>query len=199
MSLPAALLDDGVEPGPWEDADLAAALLAIDPQGLGGAIVRAGAGPVRDRWLELLHGRLAACAPRMRIPVNVSEDRLLGGLDLAATLASGALVAQSGLLAQADGGVAVLPMAERADPGVVAQICAALDRGLVATQREGLSLETPARFGLVALDEGRDDDERVAAGLADRLAFHLFLEGVGWRQVQDVAAMPGIAAATSWT
>ena len=195
MSLPIATLDDGVELGPWADADLAAALLAIDPQGLGGAIVRAGAGPVRDRWLELLHGRVSPHAPRVRIPVNVSEDRLLGGLDLSATLGAGVLVAQSGLLAEADGGVAVLPMAERADPGVAAQICAALDRGVVAAQREGLSLEAPARFGLVALDEGREDEERVASGLADRLAFHLFLEGVGWRQVEDAVSMPEVVAA----
>ena len=188
-------LEDDVDPGPWADADLAAALLAIDPQGLGGAIVRAGAGPVREHWLQLVQGRLSSAAPLVRIPVNVGEDRLLGGLDLSATLGSGSLVIQSGLLAQAHGGVALLPMAERADPGVTAHICAALDRGVIAAQREGLSLSAPARFGLIALDEGREDEDRVATGLADRLAFHIFLEQVGWRQVRDTVAMADVIAA----
>jgi magnesium chelatase subunit D len=195
MISPSTPLEGEVDLGPWAEADLAAALLAIDPQGLGGAIVRAGAGPVRDRWLQLLQTRLAAETPVVRIPVNVGEDRLLGGLDLSATLGAGSLVVQSGLLAAADGGVAVLPMAERADPGVVAQICAALDRGEVVAQREGLSFSAPARFGLVALDEGHQDEDRVATGLADRLAFHLFLDGIGWRQVQDTDAMPEQVAA----
>jgi hypothetical protein len=40
----------------WTDAAWAAALLAVDPGGLGGAWVRAGAGPVRERWTaQLLH------------------------------------------------------------------------------------------------------------------------------------------------
>jgi magnesium chelatase subunit D len=195
MSLLTVPLEDDADLGPWADADLAAALLAIDPQGLGGAIVRAGAGPVRDHWLQLLQGRLSASCPVVRIPVNVGEDRLLGGLDLSATLSAGALVVQSGLLAQADGGVALLPMAERTDPGVTAQICAALDRGEIAAQREGLSLSAQARFGLIALDEGREDEDRVSSGLADRLAFHVFLESVSWRQVRDTVAMSDVIAA----
>ena len=46
-----------------------------------------------------------------------ATDRLLGGLDLAATLRAGRPMPQRGLLAEADGGVLVLAMAERLAAG----------------------------------------------------------------------------------
>ena len=88
----------------WPDAALAAVLAAIDPAGLGGVVVRARPGPVRERWLELLRA-LSAGRPMARVPVNVGEDRLVGGLDLTATLQAGRPVVEHGLLASADGGV----------------------------------------------------------------------------------------------
>lgn len=106
------------------------------------------------------------------MPPHVGDDRLLGGLDLAATLAAGRPVAERGLLAAADGGVLVLPMAERHSAGTVARIAAALDLGWVAVERDGLAARAPARFAVVALDEGIED-ERPAAALIDRLAFHI--------------------------
>ncbi|MFN9737546.1 MAG: hypothetical protein ACK59R_03210 [Pseudomonadota bacterium] len=42
----------------WADASLAAALLAIDPRGLGGAWVDAGATPARAAWRALLRALL---------------------------------------------------------------------------------------------------------------------------------------------
>ena len=85
----------------WDDAAQAAALLAVDPAGAGGVVLRALPGPVRDRWLELLRDLLPPSSPWRRVPSHVSDDRLLGGLDLAATLESGRPVASRGILAEA--------------------------------------------------------------------------------------------------
>lgn len=163
----------------WDDALRALSLLTADPHGLGGLVLRAGAGPVRDRWLDLLRARFAG--PIRRLPPGVGDDRLIGGLDLPATLRSGRPVAQSGLLAEADGGVVVVPMAERLDPGIVARLAHALDTGLVVLERDGLAARLPARFGLVLLDEGIED-ETIAEALGDRLAFRLDLTGVSLRE-----------------
>lgn len=70
----------------WADARLAARLLAADPQGLGGAVLRASPGPVRERWLEILRAALPPGTPWRRLPPGIGDDGLLGGLDLAATL-----------------------------------------------------------------------------------------------------------------
>jgi magnesium chelatase subunit D len=162
----------------WADALTAAALLAVDPVGLGGALLRARAGPQRALWLAALRHSLPAGTPMRRVPLGIADDRLLGGLDLAATLLAGRPVAQRGVLAEADGGLLELAMAERLNPGTVARLAAAMDTGQVRMERDGLTLQQPARLGLVALDEGVDDDECASPVLADRLAFHLVLDGL---------------------
>ncbi|WP_228027279.1 magnesium chelatase subunit D, partial [Pseudaquabacterium pictum] len=162
----------------WADALTAAALLAVDPVGLGGALLRARAGPQRALWLAALRHSLPPGVPVRRVPLGIADDRLLGGLDLAATLQAGRPVAQRGVLAEAHGGLLELAMAERLSAGTVARLAAALDTGQVRMERDGLTLQQPARLGLVALDEGVDDDECASPALADRLAFHLVLDGL---------------------
>jgi magnesium chelatase subunit D len=85
-----------------------AALLAVDPVGLGGVALRAPACAERDVWLALLRDLLPRDTPLRRVPLNISDTALLGGLDLGATLQAGRPVALQGLLAQADGGVLLL-------------------------------------------------------------------------------------------
>jgi magnesium chelatase subunit D len=155
------------------DAVLAAALCAVDPVGLGGVALRAPASDLRDDWLALVKTLLPVGTPVLRVPHHASDAALLGGLDLAATLEAGRPVAQRGLLARADGGVLLLAMAERCSPNVAAHLSAGLDNQVVHLQREGLSSQASARFGLIALDEGQADDERLPATLLDRLAFWL--------------------------
>jgi magnesium chelatase subunit D len=181
--------------GPWAEAALAAALFAVDPVGTGGVALRARPGPVREQWLADLHALLPPGTPRRKIPLHVADGRLLGGLDLPATLKTGRPIAERGLLAEADGGVVELAMAERVAGAPVAYLCAALDRGEVLVEREGLALRSPARLGVIALDEGSEDDERVAGALLDRLAFHLDLSPIGLREVGDGPYSPEAVAA----
>jgi len=155
----------------WADAAWAATLFAVDPQGLGGIVLRAQAGPVRDRWLANLRDLLPPPTPWRRVPAHIADDRLLGGLDLAATLHAARPVAQRGLLSECDGGVLLVPMAERLDAATAARVAAALDRGEVGFQRQGIGQRWPARLGVVAFDEGLGDDPCVPTALADRLAF----------------------------
>lgn len=158
------------------DAPLIAALFAVDPVGLGGVALRAAACNARDDWLGLLRGMLPEHAPLRRIPLNISDTALLGGLDLGATLSAGRPVAQQGVLAQADGGVVLLAMAERLSVGVAARLSVVIDTQELALERDGLASRRPARFGVVALDEGASDDEQMPAALLDRLAFRLILD-----------------------
>jgi len=159
------------------DAATIAALFAVDPSGLGGVALRTPACAARDEWLALLRTLLPADSPMRRVPLNTGDTALLGGLDLGATLQAGRPVALQGLLAQADGGVLLLAMAERMTAGAAARFGSVLDSGQVLLQRDGLDRVLPARVGLVALDEGADADEQLPASLAERLAFHLRMDG----------------------
>jgi len=165
----------------WGDALWVQALLAVAPHGLGGVHLRAGAGPVRDRWLAGFRALLPAGEALRRLPGHIADDRLLGGLDLSATLASGRPVAQRGLLAESHGGVVLVPMAERLSAAHAGRLAAALDRGEVGFERDGLSARWPARFGVLACDEGGEDDPALAATLIDRLAFHVDLRPLSLR------------------
>ena len=156
-------------------ATLAAALFAVDPVGLGGVALRSGAGPARDHWLALLIALLPAGTPVRRVPLHINDDRLLGGLDLAATLQAGRPVAQLGLLAEADGGVVLLAMAERLSASTAASLAAVLDTHELVVERHGIGARSASRIGVVALDEGIADDEQMPARLRERLAFHLAL------------------------
>ena len=168
----------------WREAAFAAALFAVAPAMLGGVSLRCGAGPVRDRWLAILTGLLPEATPLRRMPHGIGDERLLGGLDLPATLRSGRPVAQRGLLAEVDGGVLLLPMAERIPAGTAARLAAALDRGEVQVARDGIAATLATRFGVVAFDEGLVDDDPLSPALAERLALRLDLSALGWRDVQ---------------
>ena len=154
---------------------LAAALFAVDPLGLGGVVLRAGSGPVRDGWLARLKALLPTDAPWRRVPLHINDDRLLGGLDLSATLQAGRPIAQRGLLAEADGGIVLLAMAERLSGSTAASLASVLDSRQVVVERHGVGVRSDSRLGVVALDEGLDADERTPARLRERLAFELTL------------------------
>lgn len=155
---------------------LAGAALAVDPNGLKGVVVRGRSGPIRDAWLDCYKGMINPHAPMRRMPVHVTSDRLIGGLDLAATLNAGRPVAERGLLAQADGGTILVGSAERLSLSTAAILSTALDRGEVLLERDGLTQSYSARFALVAFDEGANEDELPPGSITDRLAIHLSMD-----------------------
>ncbi|MGI4976649.1 MAG: magnesium chelatase subunit D [Janthinobacterium lividum] len=161
----------------WQEARTIVRLFAHAPAG---SVVhlRGRPGPARDRVLSLLRDALPPGAPWRRCPATIGDARLLGGLDLAATLAAGRSVAGRGLLAEADGGVVLLAGAERLGAGTAALLAAALDSGEVAVERDGFSQRHPARIGLVLFDEGDEDDATLPAVLADRVSFRLDLDAL---------------------
>jgi magnesium chelatase subunit D len=169
----------------WSDAVAASQLFAVDPYGTGGIVLRSRAGPVRNRWLAMLRSALPPSHPLKRLPLHIADSRLLGGLDLNATLLAGHPVAERGMLAEADGGVLVLAMTERLLSATTVHITAAMDARETIVERDGLSLRMPARFGVIALDEGLED-EVAPASLRDRLAFHLDLNEISLRDADEI-------------
>ena len=151
---------------------LVTALLAIDPRGLSGVLLDHPMHEHSRSFINLLQRMLPLGAPVRRLPIGVSADRLIGGVDLAATLSAGRLVSERGVLAAADGGVVVIPMAERASLSVRTTLAAVLDTSMVAVARDGITAQHDARVVAVMLDESVEDEE-VHPALIDRVAFRL--------------------------
>ena len=168
----------------WERAVLAAEAFALAPVGCG-IVVRGRPGPVRDAWLKRVAAALPREAPFRRVPASIADDRLIGGLDIPATLKAGRPVAEKGLIAETDGGVLVIAMAERLPAGIAARIASALDDGEITLERDGLSMTSTARVGYVALDEGADDEEAPPPILIERSAYFVDLDAVAIRDVDD--------------
>ncbi|WP_291295294.1 magnesium chelatase subunit D [Elioraea sp.] len=176
--------------GDWADALLAISLFAVDPIGLKGIIIRSAPGPVRDRLLANVRRLLPPSDSFRKLPPGVVDGRLLGGLDLAATLKTGRPVAERGLLAESHGGVILLPMAERISSGLAARLGAVLDRGEVVAERDGIAIREAASLGMVLLDEGATDEEHPPRALSERIGFSICLDGtpLGATTPSDVTA-----------
>jgi len=158
----------------WDDALWAAAALSVDPSGLRGVWVRAPHGPVRDRWLAELN----KLQPLLRrLPGHADSERLLGGLDLGATLNAGRAIYQPGLLLQTTPTVLLLPMAERLPDDTAAILAQVLDQGQVTLGSSGVTQDTC--IGLAALDEALDDEPPLAGALQERLGIWLDLRAMG--------------------
>jgi len=154
------------------DLAMAVCLFAIDPHGLKGILVKSRAGLNRDHFIAFMQDILPNSTPVRRVPVSIAEERLLGGIDLAATLRSGRPLSARGLLAETDGGILILPTAERLSPTIAAHLAATLDDGIVRLERDGISEQRISRFGIVVLDEGIDDESAPGA-LVERIAIHI--------------------------
>ena len=172
----------------WLRALQVAQLLVINPHGLGGAILRARSGPVRERWLAYLNtiAQLGGMRlPLRKMPLGISDENLIGGIDLDQTLRTGKAVLRQGLLAQCDQQLLLMPMAERVEVGAVAKVVSALDNGFISIERDGQSRRIDSHFGVVALDEGIEDDEQPNEKIRQRVAFLLNLDILGWRDLPE--------------
>ncbi len=181
------MLNGGGEAAPerslWEDAVMAASLFAVDPVGLGGIVVQSKYGPVRDQWVEFLRSILPDHVPFRKLPLYAADERLFGGLDLAATLAHGKPIAERGLLADMDGGYLIVPSCERMEPALASRLGIVMDAGAVHVEREAASVTHPARFGVIALDESEGNDEAPPFALLERLGLRIDLTELSYRDV----------------
>ena len=168
---------------PWADAEWAAALIALTGETIGGVHLRSPPGPVRDYWLERVK-QLSKQDPIRKIPANIPEGRLLGGIDLGATLKYGRPIAETGMLGECHGHIVIAAMAERLTRSTVHHLCTALDNGALSVARDGIEAETPARIALIANDEGTEDESAHAA-LIDRLGIALDMTTLGIHDVDD--------------
>jgi magnesium chelatase subunit D len=159
---------------PLHDAVLAARLFVLAPRTFGGMALRGGS-PARDALVAAL-GEVIALR---RLPGHVDDERLLGGIDLAASLSAGKPIRQRGLIEEAQGGALLAGMAERMDSSIAGRLVQALDDGKAA---------------LVLLDDATEPDEAPPVSLTERLAFACDLtHSREWRGVELDAAKGALA------
>jgi len=162
-------------------------LLAVEPR-LKGALIASGPGTAKSTLaraypLILPPGRGAnpqppaadhRRMPYVELPLGITEDRLLGSLDLELTLATGRRQLKPGLLNEAHGGVLYVDSFNLLDNSVINHLGCALSDGQVVLEREGLSGVYPADFLLVGTYDPSEGE--VPPSLSDRVGL-LVTEG----------------------
>lgn len=166
----------------WNDAITSLQLLQIDPHGFGGIWLKAPFGPVRERWLQALQN---SSVKTIKLPGSIDLERLLGGIDLSATLQTGRLHMQNGLLQQAHQGVVCISMAERFPNALVAPITQAMDtQSIPSLNVNSDAAPISTQFGVIALDESLEDDAPIGKALQERLGIWLDLKDLAPSDIQ---------------
>jgi len=120
------------------------------------------------------------------LPLNATEDRVVGGIDFDRAIRTGKRVVQPGLLARAHRGILYVDEVNLLDDHLVDVILDTAASGENHIEREGISFNHPSRFVLVGTMNPEEGELRPQ--LLDRFGLCVEVEAIGERE-ERVAMM----------
>ena len=129
------------------DMKRALCLNAVHP-GIGGVLISGERGTAKTTAVRALAGLLDS-ARVVELPLNATEDRVVGTVRIDALMHDGSRVFEPGILAQADGNILYVDEVNLLEDHIVDLLLDAAATGVCRVERDGISEEHPSRFVLV--------------------------------------------------
>ena len=148
----------------------------IDPR-IGGVLLCGEKGTAKS---TVVRGLAALTRQRVvELPLNITEDMLVGSIDFEKAVRSGVRAFSGGLLERADGQILYVDEVNLLPDSIVSTLICAASAGENLVEREGVSYRHPCRFALVGTMN--PEEGKLRAQFLDR--FGLYVEVAGERDV----------------
>ncbi|MBI5000426.1 MAG: ATP-binding protein [Euryarchaeota archaeon] len=124
-------------------------------------------------------GKLEPEMASMRIvdlPLNITEDRLVGSIDIERVLNEGVKAFEPGILAEAHRGILYVDEINLLEDNVVDVLLDAAAMGMVTIEREGISLNYSSQF--IIIGSMNPEEGELRPQLLDRLALQAEVKGL---------------------
>ncbi|VEH00729.1 Magnesium-chelatase 38 kDa subunit [Slackia heliotrinireducens] len=131
-----------------EDMKLALSLISVQPA-IGGVLIYGERGTAKTTAVRALPALLGGETRVIELPLNASEDRVVGTLQLGTLMKSGEREFVPGLMAEANGHILYVDEINLLEDSIVDLLLDAAATGVCRVEREGMSLRYPAKFVLI--------------------------------------------------
>lgn len=164
-----------------EDMKRSLILNAIEPA-IGGVLIKGEKGTAKSTAVRALAAILppleidgSASMQVVELPINATEDRVVGTIDLEYALTEGKKKFEPGILAKANNNILYVDEINLLDDHVVDVLLDAAAMGINTVEREGISYSHPAKFILVGTMNPEEGDIRPQ--LLDRFGLSVDVKG----------------------